>query len=402
MSSNEINNNSDVKRRRVARACDGCRRKKIRCDGAQPGSDPPLGHLAIDGKGHTRYIGDSSNLLMLKYTKNITRDQIIVIPREEFFHPKSEKTSKEEEENIRLELPPKEISDKLLEIYWKDMYFYMPIIDKQDLMEKYNRKELNRYQTILLYAILAITLKYNNFGEDPNNTEDEKYFERAKELLKEEFEHATLPIIQAILLLALHQLGKKNSRPWIYIGLAIRLAQDMGIHRDSANWKLDEKEAEIRRRTWWACIIIDSFISATLVKLDEELNEWRDNLPIQFKYDNINRNPSLNNSIIFIHLLYYTTQILLHPTNITHIYYRGVKNMEKIKPAWCYGIFFFYTAISIHVINILSEDERFKEIAKQGLRMTIKCFEPLLSLSNGPTEKYESNIGSKIDLLEIP
>lgn len=39
MSSNETNNNS--KRRRVARACDTCRRKKVRCDGIQVGSDPP-------------------------------------------------------------------------------------------------------------------------------------------------------------------------------------------------------------------------------------------------------------------------------------------------------------------------------------------------------------------------
>ncbi|CAG8633823.1 15976_t:CDS:2, partial [Gigaspora rosea] len=30
-----------IKRRRVARACDSCRRKKVRCDGVQTSSDPP-------------------------------------------------------------------------------------------------------------------------------------------------------------------------------------------------------------------------------------------------------------------------------------------------------------------------------------------------------------------------
>src|SRR5205823_2500867 len=63
---------------------------------------------------------------------------------------------------------------------------------------------------------------------------------------------------------AAYQQGAKNSRAWVYIGLAIRIAQDMGLHRDSAKWSLDEKQTEVRKRTWWACYTFDRFISAGL------------------------------------------------------------------------------------------------------------------------------------------
>ncbi len=83
-------------------------------------------------------------------------------------------------------------------------------------------------------------------------------------MLKDEFDDAQLSTIHALLLMAAYQQGSKNSRAWLYIGLAIRTAQDMGLHRDSAKWSLDEKQTEIRKRAWWACYTFDRFISAGL------------------------------------------------------------------------------------------------------------------------------------------
>lgn len=83
-------------------------------------------------------------------------------------------------------------------------------------------------------------------------------------MLRDEFDNATIPTIQALLLLAGHQQGSRNSISWLYSGLAIRLAQDMGLHRDSAKWNLDDRQSEIRRRVWWACFLVDRFTSAAL------------------------------------------------------------------------------------------------------------------------------------------
>lgn len=47
------------------------------------------------------------------------------------------------------------------------------------------------------------------------------------------------------------------------------MAQDLGLHRDPANWmksypvlKFSREEVEVRRRTWWAVYIVDKYISA--------------------------------------------------------------------------------------------------------------------------------------------
>jgi hypothetical protein len=44
---------------------------------------------------------------------------------------------------------------------------------------------------------------------------------------------------------------------WLLSGIATRLAQTMGIHRESSLQKLPPFEAEIRRRLWWQITILD-------------------------------------------------------------------------------------------------------------------------------------------------
>lgn len=45
---------------------------------------------------------------------------------------------------------------------------------------------------------------------------------------------------------------------WVLNGVVIRLAQKMGLHRDGASMGLSPFETEIRRRVWWAIILLDA------------------------------------------------------------------------------------------------------------------------------------------------
>ncbi|CAG8821825.1 15550_t:CDS:2, partial [Gigaspora rosea] len=91
-----------------------------------------------------------------------------------------------------------------------------------------------------------------------------EYYNRAREILKNEFEHPTVTTIQTLILLSVYDRDSTNSVTWLYTGMAIRLAQDMGLHRDSAKWNFNAREAEIRKRVWWACVISDRLSSAAL------------------------------------------------------------------------------------------------------------------------------------------
>lgn len=44
---------------------------------------------------------------------------------------------------------------------------------------------------------------------------------------------------------------------WALTGLLIRIAQGLGLHRDGTHFKLSPFETEIRRRLWWALLMLD-------------------------------------------------------------------------------------------------------------------------------------------------
>ncbi|TVY62752.1 putative transcriptional regulatory protein PB1A11.04c [Lachnellula suecica] len=99
--------------------------------------------------------------------------------------------------------------------------------------------------------------------------------------------HPTLERIQALLMLGLYEWGQtRGLSAWVYVGIATRLAQSMGLPhvddpsirvlkgplsndslRGSIVKKLPEPrelltEKEVQRRTWWSCFIMDRMLSA--------------------------------------------------------------------------------------------------------------------------------------------
>jgi hypothetical protein len=96
----------------------------------------------------------------------------------------------------------------------------------------------------------------------------------------------TLESIQALLMLGLYEWGQtRGLSAWLYIGIAVRLAQSMGLTyeddpndrtisaatqdprkagtvKTSASPREDAIEKEVRRRTLWSCFIMDRMLAA--------------------------------------------------------------------------------------------------------------------------------------------
>ncbi|KAK9352189.1 fungal-specific transcription factor domain-containing protein [Lipomyces doorenjongii] len=70
---------------------------------------------------------------------------------------------------------------------------------------------------------------------------------------------ANLKVLQALTLylLSIRQHCDPDSL-WILAGIAIRIGQRIGLHREIASSKLSIFEAEIRRRLWWQILILDN------------------------------------------------------------------------------------------------------------------------------------------------
>lgn len=65
---------------------------------------------------------------------------------------------------------------------------------------------------------------------------------------------------------------------WLLSGLAVRIGQRIGLHRESATEKVSVFEGEIRRRLWWQILILDfrsAQLSGTMVESNYNLFETK-------------------------------------------------------------------------------------------------------------------------------
>jgi transcriptional regulatory protein GAL4 len=116
---------------------------------------------------------------------------------------------------------------------------------------------------VLLNAVLALGSWC--MGEDESAMDD--YFGEKVARLSEErsiFESGNLALVQALLLLSNYT--QKRNRPntgWNYLGLAVRMALSLGLHKEFPNWEITLLQREMRRRVWWGLFIFDSGASIT-------------------------------------------------------------------------------------------------------------------------------------------
>lgn len=82
-------------------------------------------------------------------------------------------------------------------------------------------------------------------------------------------DNSSISNVQALLIYAYSlelEKGVGASKTWNVLGVAIRMAQDMGLHRkmtsSTQNKQSDTDHDELRRRVWGGCLIADRWISA--------------------------------------------------------------------------------------------------------------------------------------------
>ena len=100
-------------------------------------------------------------------------------------------------------------------------------------------------------------------------TAGDGFLERAKDLLDRAYSSSRPSTCQALLLMAYREIGiGAMSHSWLYAGMAVRMAQDLGMHRSSETWTCGNNEPiftpvqqQIRKRIWYSCVIMDKYVS---------------------------------------------------------------------------------------------------------------------------------------------
>jgi len=158
----------------------------------------------------------------------------------------------------------------------------------------------NRLPPLLLFAMFSIAARYDVPSPDPNlpsfpspsvsessrpspNSSPplptdglamwaagEDYFNSAKSLLDSSYTSSRPTTCQALLLMGYREVGiGAMALAWTLIGMAIRMAQDLGMHRNADAWSrpalgrpiFSDSELQERRRIWFGCVVMDQYVS---------------------------------------------------------------------------------------------------------------------------------------------
>lgn len=95
------------------------------------------------------------------------------------------------------------------------------------------------------------------------------YMEDAKIILDSTYSQSRPSTCQALLLLGYREIGiGAMAQAWLYIGMAVRMAQDLGLHKNADQWSHVGKtlftgsELQERRRIWYGCVVMDKYVSS--------------------------------------------------------------------------------------------------------------------------------------------
>jgi hypothetical protein len=178
------------------------------------------------------------------------------------------------------ELPPYDLLYALVDLYFKHIYTWCPILHKKNTLDTlFMSASLEEADRILLHAIVATTLRYST---DPRLTEDRRrhYHDISKQkVLLYGMENSSVKSLQALVILALDILGSSNGPPgWNIMALITRSVVHLGLSVESTSVTVspavlsiytlramllpeprDFEEEESRRRLFWMVYVLDRY-----------------------------------------------------------------------------------------------------------------------------------------------
>ncbi|KAH8889679.1 hypothetical protein GQ53DRAFT_188133 [Thozetella sp. PMI_491] len=147
---------------------------------------------------------------------------------------------------------------------------HIPTLQAQIISAGANTAKISRPMEVLMFAIYFIAVTsmtdsevQSTFGEDRHVLLGKYHTATQQALVNAGFMRSTeLMVLQALLLylLAIRQYVDPRSL-FCLIGIAVRIATRLGIHRDGAQFGLQPFEAEQRRRLWWQIVLFDKRIA---------------------------------------------------------------------------------------------------------------------------------------------
>ena len=214
--------------------------------------------------------GNSSAASFMKQVKDAVASRLS-LPRHELSDARWQDTKIHQHRHSTAEffvLPPRRAADHMIEVYWNEVHVLYPFLHRPRFMQTYQNLwigEAEKTNDHLIYCILntifAITCQvHKRFSPDEKTADADVYIQRAMKLLQVDvLAGGSIELIQALLLMGQYlQSTELPHSCWMVTGLAIRIAQGLGMHlpHTSANL-VRQQDQEMTRRLWHGCVFMD-------------------------------------------------------------------------------------------------------------------------------------------------
>uniref|UniRef100_A0A060SZM7 ARAD1C01848p n=1 Tax=Blastobotrys adeninivorans TaxID=409370 RepID=A0A060SZM7_BLAAD len=348
---------SRKRRKRVTRACDECRRKKVRCDGKMPCNhcsaysydctyDQPSSRRKVVDKTDSVKLRNAEVILeallpgvdvlssttdvspiidqiksgvpLRQVCQNFSKNGAISSSRpsdivlrmansggalsnpDTHVSPSLLSPQSTEDNDYKVDLPPKHVAIQLIESVWENAcvlfrFYHRPsFIRDMDLLyetdpEDYSGKQLKILP--LAYSVLAVGVLFSmdrchELGIK-DASEGYRYFTAAKKMLDITDCRDVYSIQSVVMMILFLQCSSRLSTCYSYIGIALRAALRLGLHR-KVNHSFNPIELETRKRLFWAIRKMDIYVNSMLgLPRGISDNDFDQEMPAEIDDENI-------------------------------------------------------------------------------------------------------------------
>ncbi|PLB37412.1 transcription factor domain-containing protein [Aspergillus candidus] len=167
-------------------------------------------------------------------------------------------------------LPSKDLADRLLRQYHACVHAVLPVVHWPSFTAEYDQiysagslSGVRRDWAAVLFAIFACGSLHSL--ETDREHRGKEFIRISCGIIDVWQDHFTLDRARAALLASifLYEANSKSAS-WVWIGSAVRVAQEIGLHLDSGPWPA--LEGEMRKRVWWGMYAWDRLLALEMGK----------------------------------------------------------------------------------------------------------------------------------------
>ncbi|EAW06324.1 putative C6 transcription factor [Aspergillus clavatus NRRL 1] len=247
------------------------------------------------------------------------------------------------------EPPNDEMGTRIMHAYLTRLHVRYPFLDRAELwklhesrwrLARTKREELSkadRFNLFKLYLVYAMGATAIQLSEKYAYIPPERFYTTALQQVPAMCETRSIENIEAMTLLVVYHLRSASSHGlWYIVGLAMRTAIDLGLHRKANEVNLDPWSAQMRRRLFWTVYYLERVISMSLGRPFSIADRHID-IPLPADVDDDVRDPAMltatprTGRITSLTFAIYLFKLRRIDSRIQHKIYRADRPLDSIK-----------------------------------------------------------------------